>query len=309
MYQSLKPQDSGCRTSACPHCGSTAFNKHGFFYRQDDARPVRRFRCKHCCKTFSRAGFSVFYRHRHRRLHETVRRLLANGGTLRGIAKQLNIDKDTVARMLVQLAIQARQREQNRLAGAPRATSVQFDELISFEHTKMKPLSVAIISDSDRWRLLGFAVSRIPASGHLAEKSREKYGPRPDESVVSRRDLFSATAAYIDANPIIRTDKHSAYPPLVKRYLQDATHLRFQGAKAAVVGQGELKKLGKDPLFCINHQLAMCRARISRLFRRSWNTTKLPERLADHMVIFLDHYNRFCQPKSGRKFCAEHDWV
>lgn len=307
MYQSLKPQDCGCRTRACPHCGSKAFHKHGFFYRQDDARRIRRFRCQHCCKTFSRAGFSAFYRYRHRRLNKRINTLLVNGNTLRGIAKQLQLDKDTVARRLPLLAANARQREQQRLEDAPLANTVQFDELITIEHTKMKPLSVTVICDADRWRILGFEVSRIPASGHLAEKSRKKYGPRPNESTAARQNLLKRTAPHIADESVVHTDKHPAYPPLVEQYLPNATHETHAGAKAAVVGQGELKKKLWDPLFCINHQLAMCRARISRLFRRSWNTTKRVDRLADHMALFVDHYNQCCQPRSGRAYCQEHD--
>lgn len=307
MYQTLKPQECGCRTRACPHCGSQAFHKHGFYYRQGDARQVRRFRCQSCRKTFSRAGFSAFYRYRHRRLNERISRLLVNGGTLRGIAKQLNLDKDTVARRLPLLATSARQREQQSLDKAPLANTVQFDELITIEHSKMKPLSVAVICDADRWRILGFEVSRIPASGHLAEKSRKKYGPRPDESTAARQHLLERTAPCIADQAVVHTDKHPAYPALVKQNLPNATHKTHPGAKAAVVGQGELKKKMWDPLFCINHQLAMCRAHISRLFRRSWNTTKRVDRLADHMALFVDHYNRNCQPRSGRAYCQKHD--
>ena len=307
MYQSLTLHDCGCPTDACPHCGSADFYKHGFFYRKGDARRIRRYRCNSCCRTFSRAGFSVFYRHRHRRLSERIRELLVNTGTQRGVAKQLRIDKDTVARRIPPLAKLARHRQALGLASAPLAKTVQFDELMTFEHSKMKPLSVSVITDADRWRVMGFEVARIPASGLLAAKSRKKYGPRPDDSIKARKELFARTAPYIDAEPLVQTDQHSAYPSLVNTYLQDATHERFPSAKPAVVGQGELKALTWDPLFCINHQLAMCRAKLSRLFRRSWNTTKLLERLCDLLALHFDHYNRFSQPKSGREFCAKHD--
>ena len=302
MYHSLKPCSRGCRTEYCPHCRSTRFRKHGFFYRRDDARRIQRYRCGACHKSFSRAGFSPFYRHRHRRLKERIRAALAANGTLRGIARQLHIDKDTVARYLVLLAQEARQRTRIHQAQAPKATSVQFDELITIEHTKMKPLSVLLVSDTDRWQMLGCIVSRIPASGYLAEKSRKKYGKRPDQSIVRRQVLMRRLAPMIDPHARVVTDKHGAYPLLLKRFLPDATHVRYKGAKAAIVGQGELKKGGWDPMFCINHQLAMLRAHISRLFRRSWNTTKRVTRLADHLAIYMDHYNRFLRPASAHRF-------
>ena len=223
-------------------------------------------------------------------------------GTLRGIARYLRIDKDTVARYLVLLAHEARAREAQRLARARLAGHVQFDELITFEHSKMKPLSVTLVADTDRWRMLGAIVSRIPASGHLAEKSRKKYGFRFDESNKGRHQLLAELRFCIHPNARFDTDSHAAYAPLINRHFPQATHTPHKAAKAAVVGQGEVKKLDHDPVFCINHQLAMSSALISRLFRRTWNTTKLPERLADHLAIFIDHYNRFLQPESGAKF-------
>ena len=55
--------------------------------------------------------------------------------------------------------------------------------------------------------------------------------------------------------------------------LQTAEHSK--GEKAAITGQGELKKKQRDPLFSINHTLAMLRANINRLVRRTWCTTKI----------------------------------
>jgi len=237
-------------------------------------------------------------------MKEQIRWLLAQNHTLRGIAKYLRIDKDTVARYLVLLAREARAREDKRLASARLAKNVKFDDLITFEHSKMKPLSVTVVADADRWKILGVIVARIPASGHLAEKSRKKYGRRADESVGKRHELMARLKPYIDPGAQFNTDSHAAYPPLIKRHFPQATHTRHKAARAAVVGQGELKSVAYDPIFCINHQLAMCRAHISRLFRRTWNTTKRPSRLADHLAIYLDHYNRFLQPASGQKFEA-----
>ena len=297
MYQSLTVADSGCRTVCCPHCRSTAFRKHGFYHRKDDGRKVRRFRCSTCLKTFSRSGFSVLYRHLHRRLNALIGQLLTMGMTQRGIARVLGIDKDTVARRLVLLAVVARHKTSTDLACRTPSQRVQFDELITLEHSKLKPLSVLVVSDADTWQILGYKVSRIPASGHLAEKSREKYGYRADESYAARHQLLESLKPAINANAEFITDSYSAYPAVIKRHFPHATHTRHIGGKGAVTGQGELKKLQFDPLFCINHQLAMLRANISRLFRRSWNTTKRVERLNDHLAIFLDHYNRYRRPE------------
>jgi len=302
MYPSLSPQECGCRTTFCPHCLSGDFKRHGFFKRKDDARPVQRFYCKACLRTFSRAGFSLLYRHWHRRRTQMIRRLFCIGNTQRDIAFALKIDKDTIARRLVILGKTARVRMLRDREKAPQAARVQFDELISFEHTKMKPLSIAVISDADRWRILDVQVSTLPASGLLAKKSREKYGFRADNSETGRSRMMARSVASIHPKAHVCTDKHGAYPSLVKRFLPKAIHVRHRGAKGAVVGQGELKRLGFDPLFCINHQFASHRAGLSRLARRTWCTTKDVERLKDHLMIYLDCYNRERRPKRAQAF-------
>ena len=307
MYHLLSLHTCEHRTQFCPHCGSENYKRHGTFYRHEDARRIPRFYCKGCSKTFSRAGYSLYYRHQYRHYTEVIRALFANGATIRGIARILHIDKDTVARRLVLLAEQARHRESLRAACAPLAGTVQFDDLITFEHSKMKPLSVTVISDADRWRILGCTVAQIPASGLLAAKARKKYGPRPDKSMKARHDLMEHTAPNITPKATVITDQHKHYPVVIQRHLPEATHIAHKSIKSAIVGQGELKKSAKDPLFCINHQLAMLRANVSRLFRRSWNTTKRSDRLGDHLSVFIDDYNRFRQPKSGKAFVTKYD--
>ncbi|MCT4641319.1 MAG: hypothetical protein N4A33_03410, partial [Bacteriovoracaceae bacterium] len=59
-----------------------------------------------------------------------------------------------------------------------------------------------------------------------------------------------------------------------------------------IAGQGELKRVYFDPLFKINHTLAMLRANINRLMRRTWCTTKDPIRLSDHLELFIYYYNQ-----------------
>jgi len=59
-----------------------------------------------------------------------------------------------------------------------------------------------------------------------------------------------------------------------------------------VVGQGELKRGGYDPLFSLNHTAAMIRANINRLFRRTWCTSKRIDRLEGHLLLYTDYHNR-----------------
>ena len=66
---------------------------------------------------------------------------------------------------------------------------------------------------------------------------------------------------------------------------------QFKGEKSTVSGQGELKKVAKDPLFSINHTFAMLRANVNRLIRKTWCTTKKMARLIDHLSIYVWMHN------------------
>ncbi len=68
----------------------------------------------------------------------------------------------------------------------PQVTSLEFDDLETFEHTKCKPLSATIAVESKTRRILGFRVARMPAKGLLAAISRKKYGYRKDDGIHER---------------------------------------------------------------------------------------------------------------------------
>ena len=170
--------------------------------------------------------------------------------------------------------------------------SGQFDDLETFEHTKCKPLTVPAIVDKHTQRVLGFTTAQIPAKGHLAAISRTKYGYRKDESRAARMSLFESMTAHIAPTAVFQSDQHQHYPVVIKQHFPDAVHISYKSRRGAVTGQGELKKIGHDPLFAINHTFAMFRANINRLIRKTWCTTKRPDRLQDHLAIFVSLFNQ-----------------
>jgi len=103
------------------------------------------------CPTFSRAGYSPWYRYRHRRLNPLVHKLLVGKGSIRGIARHVKIHRDTVSRRLQILAMLAREEIRVNQAHTPLATHVQLDDLITFEHSKLKQVSVTLIKNTDQW--------------------------------------------------------------------------------------------------------------------------------------------------------------
>lgn len=213
---------------------------------------------------------------------------------MRRCARLLRVHRTTVKRKLIYLAQRARSDQQaliNQLS-IDKVQEVQFDDLITSHHTKLKPLSVSAAVDAQRRFILGVEVSQIPAFGHLATPSKNKYGHRQSYHREGLMRLFEKMKFAIDESAHFKSDEHPLYPIIVQNYFPNSTHERFKGGRGCIAGQGELKKLNFDPLFAINHTYATFRANVNRLFRRTWCTTKDPDMLKNHLDIFVSYFNQ-----------------
>ena len=284
----------GCPNPTCKfHQKKQYIARNGAYKRKSDSRTIPRFICNHCGKRFSSATFKLEYRQKKRRVNSLLLKLLSSGVSMRRSAILLNIHRTTVKRKLIYLARKARMKNGEFLITLQknRVKHLQFDDLITTEHTKLKPLSVTLAVDVKSRKILGAKVSRIPAFGHLAELSRKKYGRRKSMHQESLTELFSSIKSSVAKNALIESDEHKLYPKFVKKYLPFATHKRYKGGRGSVVGQGELKRLTYDPLFALNHTCAMFRANINRLIRKTWCTTKDPEMLKNHLELYIYYHN------------------
>ena len=203
----------------------------------------------------------------------------------------LRINLKTVVRKFILLGIHSQEilNELNKTHSP--STIVEFDDLETFEHSKCKPLSVTMMVEHNSRRILNYRVARMPAKGLLAAISRQKYGKRKDERRAARNCLFQALKPHISESALIKSDMNPSYVSEVRAHFSKARHQVFKGRRGCVVGQGELKAIGFDPIFSLNHTFAMLRANINRLFRRTWNTTKKPERLDLHIALYVLYHN------------------
>ncbi len=286
----------GCPNLLCPQYQNTyLIIKDGSYYRMDDARFIPRFKCKACGKKFSASSRTLECFQKKRRINQPLFKLLSSGVSMRRCALILGINPITVERKLVYLATKARLSQLAFLESlkANPIRKIQFDDLITSEHTKMKPLAVTLAVDTQSRKILNIDVSRIPAFGLLAKKSRMKYGKRENEHRLKLDQFMQNIAPVVHSQALIQSDEHHLYHPVVQKYFPEATHEQFKGGRGCIAGQGELKKLHYDPLFSLNHTCAMLRANINRLFRRTWCTTKKPERLKDHLDIYCQFHNEY----------------
>jgi transposase-like protein len=278
-------------------CSKTNSIRYGRFYRQSEARWIQRFKCHQCGRHFSHATGTLEFRQKKRRVNLPLFRLLSSGVSMRRCAFLLRIDRRTVDRKLVYLAKKSREHHSDFLSQIKnQVESLEFDDLITSEHTKMKPLTVSIAVDANRRFILSAQVGRIPAFGLIAEKARRKYGRRKSEHHKTLTRLFDEITPTVAPRALVQSDEHTSYPEFVKKYLPGREHRRHPGGRGAIVGQGELKKKRFDPIFTLNHSCAMLRAGINRLVRKTWCTTKNPDRLQMHLDIFIDFYNRIYLP-------------
>ena len=285
----------GCPNPQCTfHQKKDFIVRDGSYLRKNDSRRIARFKCKNCGIKFSNATFSLAKNQKKRRINHIVFKLLASGVSQRRAAKILKVHKTTIKRKFDYLSKLARQKHQRWLKENylnNKVLDIQFDDLITVEHTKLRPLSVSTVVQKHTRKILGARVSQIGAFGHLAELSRQKYGKRKNTHRQKLGELFASLTGYIDPHATFESDEHKFYPPVLARHFPGATHVRYKGGRSSIAGQGELKKLKFDPLFSINHTYAMFRANINRLFRKTWCVTKVPQELQKHLDLYIYAFN------------------
>ena len=222
----------------CPRCGAGCSIKHGFYHRAEDSQSIQCYRCKACGTCHSSATHSPTYRQKRRRLNRQIEADLASSTSERRIALKLRCARKTVARKIEVLADQAREKAARWLSERGPFEHVQFDELISFEHTRLKPLSVAVMSVVGERCILGVGVAQIPASGSIARRSREKYGLRRDMSHSMRKRVLRSCAPHLTPLVRIDTDEHQRYRHEIRQSLPGAAHQQYPSIRGSLTGLG-----------------------------------------------------------------------
>ncbi len=282
----------------CPRCESTGkIGKYGTYVRGSDGKKCQRYRCKACLKTFSETNFGIEYRLRKRHLNQNVFRILCSGVSQRRLAIILGVQRALIARRLLRFGRCAQHNLEIYRKQCNKVTKLNFDELETFEHTKCKPITAAIAVEDKTRKVLAIAVGRIPAKGPLVHLARKKYGLRPCERRQCLTALFKDLKDCTSSFGLVKTDKSKAYPPFIRSHLPNWTHEATPGRRGCIVGQGELKEGGWDPLFSLNHTYAMFRDGLKRLARRTWCTTKKLENLNLALNMYAWFHNLYLDSK------------
>lgn len=284
---------------SCPHCNTEHITsdkrknivRFGSFLRKHDKKLIHRFLCKICKRTFSPSTESPIFKQHKPDLNSKVTILLCSKVSQRRVAEILGINIKTVARKFLFMGMYAKLLLYHWNTQLPQSSTIEFDDLETFEHTKLKPISVTLAVEHKSRRILGHSTSRMPAKGRLTKLSIKKYGKRKDERTQGRKRLFESLRSIVVQNVKIKTDQNPHYVGDVKKFFPKSVHERYLGRRGCVIGYGELKRGGFDPLFSLNHTYAMLRDNINRLARKTWATTKKKEYLDLHIALYSLYHN------------------
>jgi hypothetical protein len=211
----------------------------------------------------------------------------------RQAARILHVNRKTIERRLRRWGpalkeYHERQLERVRLRGGLGGTWT-LDEQETFEHDRrLAPVTLPILIQWRTYFVLHAETAPLPARGNLSrfdegrKKIREeRFGRRRNGSAEAVTRCFEAWRRVHDGRLAhLITDRKSTYPGLFKRSFVHCfgSHVRIASTDTRNHG---------NPLFPINHTLAMLREHVSRLARRTWAASKLRERLELHLWIWI----------------------
>ena len=295
-----------CPYDDCVHHRRAAFpwRRRGFFRRKVDGRRVQRFECLGCERRFSTQSFRLDYRLKKPHLTGRVFEHLVAKTTLRQIGRSLETTRKTVERRLALLGDHCAQFHAERLRCARVHGGLQgdwsLDELETYEaDRKLKPVTVPVLID----RSTGFVMHtecapmaprgpRTPAEEERLKRIQASEGRRRSGSTRAIKQTFGVLAKNVASTGAVQvtTDKKESYGSCLRKLFGERLEHHTVSSKR--------KRDIRNPLFRINHTLAMLRDGISRLVRQTWAASKDRVQLQVHLWVW-NCYRNYVRPMTN----------
>ena len=286
-----------CPNSVCQsetHGDSFHYCRRGSYKRKCDGRRIPRFYCLTCDRGFSSQTFRGNFRYRLPILHHSLMGLLCSKVTRRQAARILGVNRKTVERRFKRFSKVARdfhfaQLEKKKIHGGIRGC-FQIDELETFEHNRrIKPVTLAVTMERRTYFVMGAFAGAMASRGGLNEKYKirkleieELEGKRRSQSRLVIRKSFQRLNNYLAERTMVflQSDRKNTYRTELRR----ATGNRIRSHERI---SSKDRRDYHNPLFPINHTLAMMRDGLSCLVRRSWGASKKRSGLSRHCWIWI----------------------
>jgi hypothetical protein len=164
----------------------------------------------------------------------------------------------------------------------------QLDELETFEHNRrLAPVTMPFLIGRRSYFILDLKTASLPCRGGLSASDRQKkeererlQGKRKSGSRQAVAECFQTLSQlHVPSGSVaIETDRKASYGATLRRLFGERLlHSRIHS---------RVRRTYENPLFPINHTMAMARDGISRLVRRNWGASKKRERLEWHGWIW-----------------------
>lgn len=287
-----------CPNTCCEFfkgASSRFYIKKGYYVTQWNHQKVPRYECRGCRKRFSSHTFYRTYKQKKPYLNETIFKLYCSATTQRRIATILKINRKTVVRKFLFLAQNSQLEHSKRIeVKAFKVTEVQFDEMLSFEHTRLRPLSIALAVEKKSYQVLDIGVAQSHYQGRLSSIALKKYGPREDKSYEAREKVFKTLNSLVQSTCHIITDAKPHYRTEIKNHIPRATLSQVKNRGNRLAQLLKAKRQNKeDSMFELNLIAARIRHDLSRMARKVWVTTKKAENLQRHLMLFVAYQNGY----------------
>ncbi len=265
------------------------YSKWGYFKPKWNNKPVPRYRCNACGKSFSSSTANTLTKNEKRPdINKTIFDLYCSRMSLRRIAKHLGVNKNTVLAKFYKLGNRAWEMHEKMVKDGSISCGdiVVIDEMETYEGCRMKPFSIALAVDGDNGRVLDVAVSEIPAKGKIAARSEELYGKRANNSSLGILSVLTNIKTILKRAPapIVMSDEKRAYRNLIKHVMPEASHVPVKS---------RAHKAKYSAIWWLNHACAMFRHDLSRLSRRSMVHSKDKDGLRFHLYLYIAWSNGY----------------
>lgn len=286
----------------CPHRGCANHDsppakfciRFGTYIARCRPRPVPRFKCKACKRTFSRQTFRADYWDQKPHLNAPLFELLAAGVGLRESARNLGLSLRATELKARKIARQARQLNLNLQRSLPKGSSLQFDEIETYEGRRnTRPLTVPVLIEAGSRAIIWAESAPIRPRGKMTKRRRraiaadeKRYGHRKDGSIQAIRRTLARAVPLVQNQSclLIDTDKKAIYPSLIAQAFE-GIHLVHRRTSSFD------ERDTSNPLFPINQTEAVMRDLTGRLRRESWLVSKKRRWLDVALHIFVAKRN------------------
>jgi hypothetical protein len=269
-----------------------------WYWRDATAEWIRRFKCLHCGRSFSRSTFSVSYWLHKPELLPVIAGLSVSCVCLRQMARQLGISHNTVGRYLDRIGRHCLLHHQRLLAEFEIPESIAVDGFESFEYSQYFPFHFHLATGRDSWFIYHFTDSPLRRKGRMTKEQKERRNEleaqlgRPDPKAIEK-DMMELLETVVSkmhrrASAEIHSDEHPAYPRSIRRLHRSRPELPSIDHRTILSTEA---RTTRNPLFTINRVDLLIRHCGANHKRETIAFSKQRQRAAHRMAALLVYLN------------------